>query len=38
MRDAEIYEKIIEVDKVVKDIFKDILEQKPGLLAKGGKM
>ena len=38
MFEASIYDKLIEVDKVTKDIFKDLLEKKPGLVAKGGKM
>lgn len=38
MFEASIYDKIVEVDSVAKDIFKDVLESKPGLLAKGGKM
>jgi hypothetical protein len=38
MFQVSIYDKIVEVDKVAKDIFKDVLENRQGLMAKGGKM
>ena len=38
MFQASIYDKIVEVDSVTRDIFKDVLEKRPGLMAKGGKM
>lgn len=38
MFQVSIYDKIIEVDKVAKEIFKDVLEEKQGLTAKGGKI
>ena len=39
MPEAAIYEKIVEVDRVAKDIYvHDVLEKSQGLKAKGGKM
>lgn len=38
MFQVSIYDKIVEVDKVAKDIFQDVLENRQGLMAKGGKM
>lgn len=38
MFEASIYDKLVEVDRVAKDVFKDVLEKKPGLMAKGGRM
>ena len=37
MLQVSIYDKIDEVDKVAKDIFKDVLENRPGLTAQGSK-